>query len=123
MKKKNERRRPSRKPAPVSALALASGSPIQAIRFNINEYFRVKLTPRGKAIHRAEHDALNARFPSANLEYHEPEEDSDGWSKWQAWSLMQTFGPHISMGFDPPFETTIEVLVNIQGQPRPTESL
>lgn len=27
---------------------------------------------------------------------------------------MKTFGPHISMGFEPPFETTIEILVNNQ---------
>ena len=94
------------------ALDGASGSPLQAIRFNINEYFRVKLTPRGKAIHRAEHDAFTAQFPNAKIEYHAPEEDAEGWSKWQAWSLMQTFGPHIAMGFDPPFETTIEVLPN-----------
>lgn len=98
--------------------AVVAGSPLQAIRFNINEYVRVKLTPHGMAIHRATHDALNAQFPNANLEYRAPEEDAEGWSKWQAWSLMQAFGPHIYMGGKSPFETTIEVLVNVTDQTR-----
>lgn len=96
----------------AAGLSVVPGSPVQAVRFNINEYIRVKLTPRGKAIHQALHDELNRRFPGAQLIYRPPTEDAEGWSRWQAWDLMQTFGPHISMGFDPPFETTIEVLAN-----------
>lgn len=102
-----------RKPAGrTRALAVDAGSPLVAIKFNINEYFRVKLTERGKQLHRDQHAALNARFPAALLKYTAPEEDGEGWSKWQAWHLMQTFGEHIGMGFDPPFETTIEILAN-----------
>lgn len=89
----------------------SSGSPF-LLRFNINEYVRVKLTPRGRAIHRAQHDDLSARFPSAKFTYSAPVEDADGWSQWQAWTLMETFGQHVGMGFELPFETTIEILAN-----------
>jgi hypothetical protein len=108
----------SRKRTAQRRCAVAPGSPQKAIGFNINEYFRVKLTPRGKAIHRAQHDELNANYPTARLLYRAPKEDANGWSEWQAWSLMQTFGAHIVMGFDPPFETNIEILVNIRDVPQ-----
>lgn len=40
--------------------------------------------------------------------YIPPVEDSDGWSSWQLWNLMQELGPHIYIGCEIPFETTIE---------------
>lgn len=46
-----------------------------------------------------------------------PAQDKDGWSRWQAWSLMQDLGPHISMGMNPPFETTIRVEVERLNEP------
>lgn len=77
--------------------------------FNLNEYVRVKLTQRGRNIHRqqwhAVMDGLRTKY-----EYHDPDEDKDGWSKWQGWDLMQTFGPHMGMGVDLPFELTIEIV-------------
>lgn len=118
MTKKNTRKSATKPKRKSRSLALETCSPSVAVSFNINEYVRVKLTPRGKAIHRADHDAFNAQFPNAKSEYHAPEEDAEGWSKWQAWSLMQTFGPHISMGSEPPFETNIEFLANIVHEPQ-----
>lgn len=83
-----------------------------AIKFNINNYVRVKLTPLGREIHRKQHEDLNNQFPAARLTYRAPEEDADGWSKWQAWELMRTFGNDVWNGCKVPFETTIEILTD-----------
>ena len=72
------------------------------MKFNVNEYVKVKLTDRGKKILSAE----GLDF------YHKP--DKDGWSSWQLWHLMETFGKHISMSSFPPFETEIEILHETQ---------
>jgi hypothetical protein len=92
---------------PLGSLSSPSGSP-----FNINEYVWVKLTDRGRAIHREQHEALNEQFPKCKLEYCPPKEDAQGWSKWQMWSLMQELGPHVGMGIEPAFETNIVIAAN-----------
>ncbi len=79
------------------------------MKFNINNYVRVKLTDRGRENHRKNHDELFAGW-SEKPEYRPPVEDAEGWSKWQMWSLMADFGPHISIGMNPPFETEIEII-------------
>jgi hypothetical protein len=66
--------------------------------FNINHMIRVKLTARGKRLLQ-----MHRPICSATLRV-----DADGWSEWQLWELMQTFGEHCVMGLEPPFETTIE---------------
>jgi hypothetical protein len=42
-------------------------------------------------------------------EYVPPVEDSQGWSKWQLWVLMQELGIHVKLGFETPFEPLIRV--------------
>jgi hypothetical protein len=75
--------------------------------FNINEKVKVKLTDKGRAIHR-EHWAP---FSSTDYPYSPPKE-IDGWTEFQLWDLMAIFGEHIVMGVEPPFETTIDISVN-----------
>ena len=114
--------KPDINPAPTSgasqagqppAFPLAAGSPLVAVPFNVNEYVRVKLTERGKKCLRENYDKLaQAWGGKLTFQFRLPEEDADGWSRWQMWSLMQDLGPHISMGSEPPFETSIEVLAN-----------
>lgn len=77
------------------------------VPFNINENVRVRLKDRGHAILKARHDDLLRRWPQAS-DYVPPKVDADGWSQFQLWSLMEIFGPHMFLGGDPPFETTIE---------------
>lgn len=89
-----------------------------AVKFNVNDYVRVKLTDRGRTIHRTDHENFAAHYPGVDLPYKPPTEDANGWSTWQMWHLMQLFGPHIVMGFNPPFEPTIE----IEGSPWPSQS-
>lgn len=77
------------------------------IKFNINEKVRVKLNDRGRAhLKKQWHDLVGNAYP-----WHPPTEDADGWSEWQLWVLMHDLGPDLVMGFNPPFETTIEIIV------------
>ena len=81
------------------------------IRFNINNYIKAKLTKRGHEIHRANYARLFAGYLVEKYPYAPPAEDADGWSKWQAWDFMSTFGPHMGCGSDVPASTEIIILV------------
>lgn len=95
----------------VSLADLPHGS-ASFVTFNVNDYVQVRLTDRGRVCLRENYDKLNAAY-GGKLPFNHtpPKEDKDGWSRWQAWSLMQDLGPHISMGMKPPFEMTIRVEV------------
>lgn len=83
------------------------------MRYNFNDYIRVKLTDTGREIHRRNHQALQSMMPPDAAEafpYRAPDEDADGWSKWQGWHLMREFGPWMRMGTEPPFELTVEIV-------------
>ena len=78
--------------------------------FNINDNVRVRLTDLGRKIHREQFRKLNAQIPiHAGLKYTPPNEDENGWSVWQLWVLIDTFGEYVGMCKDPPFETNIEI--------------
>ena len=83
------------------------------VPFNINKNVRVRLTNHGRKVHRQKHDdfwrSVNKADPPAYLP---PDEDEEGWSKWQMWTLMQTFGDHIGMGHPNCFDLTIELETN-----------
>lgn len=66
--------------------------------FNINDYVRVKLTFIGWAL-------LNGKNRIVS-------EDTEGWSRWQLWDLMNTFGTSLYNGCDVPFETNIRIEVS-----------
>ena len=81
------------------------------MKFNINGYVKVRLTPNGKAILRQNYDRDTALIdPEYVVPFALPAEDGNGWSTWQLWVLMETFGPSISIGMNPPFETYIEIV-------------
>lgn len=95
---KRQRRKPLRA-APGSA---------SFVDFNVNDYVEVKLTDYGRQALRANYDKLGASCGGKlAFEFKLPQEDKEGWSRWQMWSLMQDLGPHI--GMNPPFETTIRI--------------
>lgn len=78
--------------------------------FNINDYVRVRLTDFGRKVHRERFRKLNAQIPlHADLKYTPPKEDENGWSEWQMWCLIDTFGEHVGMCKEQPFETGIEI--------------
>lgn len=87
----------------------------EAREFNVNDFVMVRLTDMGREILRKQHEELLRRVPKLG-EFNAPKEDADGWSRWQMWNLMETFGPHVSLGMHVPFETTIRIVF------RPTET-
>ena len=86
--------------------------------FNINDKVRVRLTPHGRAVHADSHDELFARLSGfAQWDYIAPIEDADGWSEWQMWSLMATFGSHMRTDVPQCFElNTIRIVMPTVGQ-------
>lgn len=93
------------------------------MKYNVNNKVRVKLTEMGRAIHRSQHDDLIAQVPGLTMRYTPPKEDAEGWSEWQMWHLMETFGPHICMGCEPPFETEIDIVLPKENMNTNTTSL
>jgi hypothetical protein len=81
------------------------------MRFNVNEIVKVKLNERGHELMRQQHQAFADAFPETFGEFKQKAADADGWSEWQLWDLMHTFGPEIRLGSQPPFETEIEIPV------------
>lgn len=77
------------------------------MKFNINNYVKVKLTDFGREIHS---DWWNSLDSSWMRPYRSPTEDAEGYSVWQLWHLMEIFGEHIHLGGKNPFETEIEIL-------------
>lgn len=84
------------------------------VAFNINDTVRVKLTKIGHDIHRKKWDEVFAKYGDM-YPHRPPKEDKNGWSEWQLWVLMEYFGEHCSIGFDPPFETTIQIPAHKSG--------
>ena len=82
---------------------------METIDFNINHHVLVKLTDLGRSILEAQHDLLYKEL-GINEPY-KPRKEVDGWSKWQMWVLMETFGESISMSGKPAFETNIKIEV------------
>ena len=78
------------------------------MKFNMNDKVKVKLTEHGRKVHREEHEKLFAGQKYSHV-YSPPEEDSDGYSTWQMWQLMSSFGEWIYMGCAIPFDTNILV--------------
>jgi hypothetical protein len=77
--------------------------------FNINHNVFVQLTPTGITEMKRQHDEL---YDDIGIEstFKPPKEDSDGWSEWQLWHLMNTFGHMTRMGVrENPFNLTIRI--------------
>lgn len=83
------------------------------MRFNTNHHVKVRLTERGLTILEKQHWDLQ-RHLSKPRPFTPPTTDEDGFSRWQLWVLMSTFGEHISMAIEPPFET--EIIIEDQAQ-------
>ena len=81
------------------------------IDFNINQMVLVKLTPAGKFQLCKDHYEfwLNSN-PWFMREFKLPKEDSNGYSKWQLWHLMEALGKYCGLCKEPPFETDIILL-------------
>lgn len=78
----------------------------ELVKVNINQTVFVMLNTNGVEIMRQEHAEIFSRF-GERYPFKEPSTTQP--TRFQLWHLMQTFGPHISMGTTPPFSTEIEI--------------
>lgn len=77
--------------------------------FNINDNVKVRLTDHGRKLHKKLHDEFWAQHPHVQQPYVPPKEDCNGWSSWQMWILMNTFGEHVGMALPLCFDSTIRI--------------
>ena len=73
-------------------------------KFNVNELVKVKLTDVGKDIFYHQFDELNVMCKEVVIEPRYPKVDADGFTEFQLWDLMNTYGPHLKVGCNVPFE-------------------
>jgi hypothetical protein len=78
------------------------------VELNINEMVLVKLTEEGRRLHRAWFYSFWRDNPNQPM-YSPPKEDEAGYSSWQLWNLMETFGPDMGIGSALVFETVIRI--------------
>ena len=83
------------------------------MKLNVNDKVRARLTDLGRktlAVLRAKtNEDFAARFPNATLRLSLAVPEEDGWSWWQLWELMATFGEFCGNGMPLMFETEIEI--------------
>lgn len=75
--------------------------------FNVNDYVFVRLTERGREVLRNRAIILSVATGQEPRDKYPP--DTDGWSKFQMWELMNIFGEHTFNGAVPCFETWIRL--------------
>lgn len=80
------------------------------MKFNVNDYVKVKLNEKGINIYLERNQHLRDMMSKYyNHEYvvKPPKIDEEGFTKFQMWDLMQLYGPYLGLGMDLPFETEI----------------
>ena len=78
------------------------------IEFNVNNYVHVKLTDEGREELKRQHESFNLQMNGRLGQWKGVVEDSDGWSKWQLWDLMNRLGHMLSLGMVMPFDALIK---------------
>ncbi len=84
------------------------------IKTNLNYHVKVKLTDYGielLANKHAENRRLYPRVKHYQQPFKMPKTDEDGYTIYQMWSLMETFGNHIGLCCDNPFD--LNVLIEV----------
>mgnify|MGYP003523234749 CR=1 FL=1 len=92
---------------------------MKEVKFNINGSVKVQLTEFGRKIVNEScgelqrwYDDNRALHNGPELKFEPPKEDKDGWSEWQFWKLMKTFGSHLDgLTGEVPFQTIIKLNV------------
>ena len=84
-----------------AARSLILLSPLmKEVKFNVNDYIKVKLNKSGIDLMRQNHNKIFGDFSSDLLDkytFQEPEVDEKGYTKFQMWHFMDEFG-HVGMG-------------------------
>ncbi|MFW6030796.1 MAG: hypothetical protein ACOCRO_11185 [Halanaerobiales bacterium] len=86
------------------------------MKFNINDYVKVKLTDKGNQVLKNQHYLLNRLTNGLFGEYEEKETDENGYTKFQMHELFTVFSGYIRPGeMILPFETNI-IICEKEGQ-------
>ena len=80
------------------------------MKFNLNYPMRVTLNEEGIEILRKEHEDINSVFPEDQRIPFKLLLDDEGMYVDSGWMIMQTFGPHFSLGSFPPFSMEVEIV-------------
>jgi len=80
---------------------------MKLVNFNVNDHVHVKLTREGIKELRKQHKELRETFPKLH-EFNIPRTDEEGYTRYQLWELMRTFGHIMFNGSNVPFETEIK---------------
>lgn len=86
-------------------------------QFNLNHYVKVKLTDFGIQILKQRRDDINAMIKERGgkgFGEYEHIFDAEGYTQFQAWDLMNTFGSYMSLGCKLPFELDV---IFVDGKP------
>ena len=67
------------------------------VRINLNEVVKVKLTDLGKDIYYHQFDELNRRCGRIVCKPSFPKEDAEGYTKFQLWNFIETYGEHVGV--------------------------
>lgn len=76
------------------------------VRFNVNNWVKVKLNDKGIRELERQHEELSAMLKRP-LGGFSIEQDTDGYSKFQLHSLMNSFGHLMELGEEIPFDSEI----------------
>lgn len=74
--------------------------------FNVNNVVRVKLNAFGRRILEVKYEELYKRLGKI---YTLSKEDENGYTKFQMWDFMNTFGEYCQLGRELPFDPEIEI--------------
>ncbi len=81
--------------------------------FNLNDYWRVKLTPLGKSLVIAERERMAALVPKTDWSSFMAWDQYD-YLEDQAWCIIQLFGASLGNGCAPPFLPEIRAEIREQ---------
>jgi len=70
------------------------------MKINLNDKIKVKLTQHGQDIYYQQYSELNNFYHKEISEPRYAQKDSDGYSTFQLWNFINTFGSYIGMGKD-----------------------
>lgn len=68
-----------------------------AVRINLNETVKVKLTDLGRDIFYHRYDEINKAYGREICKPSYPKEDENGYSEFHLWEFIQLYGTHIGM--------------------------
>jgi hypothetical protein len=76
------------------------------VSFNLNNWIKVKIYDEGYQLLADEHNKYCGKIPNWDThtaDYYKRMSDENGYSKFQAWDFIQTFGPYTRLGSMPPY--------------------